>query len=626
MLLLLIILAPFAASLLTYLTGKKPGWVSIFVAGLSLAGAIGLLFTINADTTTLSYAGLPGRPFLLYANAAASTLSLVVAITAFSIFIYAPQYMHDEKGKRWFWAGMSLFLSGMQLLVFAGDWVLFITAWEIMGISSYLLIATWHEKPEAQQGAMKAFMLTRFTDMGLYLGIFVIAISTNSLQIAHTTATAIGTTGGVFLLIAVMGKSAQVPFQSWLSGAMAGPTPVSALLHSATMVAAGALLLFRVYPLLNNEVLFITGIVGGITILLTGITAIASRDVKQMLAASTSSQLGFMLLAIGAGSPGAAFAHWVAHAFMKSSLFLGAGIFQHEFDSTAFSDTSSAGKKLKASFTGFAIAAVGLSGIPPLIGYWSKDGILAAGNQSPHSTLFFLIAVVGALFTALYMGKSVSRLWHSKADNKPIAEPKQMLSGLFVLVVLVVAGGIFLQHLVTFSGYEIPSDTLSKIAGIAAAIVGLVAGWYLKESLFDGKVWNTIRDNYSIAGGYATLVAAPVLKLAGICYQFDRTLLSFVEKTGKTVLNFSHLAQSIDDTVDWMTNLIGKAGLQLSNGSKAFEENGVETSVYAIASSVKQSGKWGKKLQSGLVHKELVITVAGLLVLIFVLIAMISYE
>ncbi len=624
-LLFTIILAPLAASALTYLFRVTHGWITIGASIVSLLASVFLLISTKpAFSFHYHFAGFVNQSFHLYANAGSLVLATVVSVTALCIFIYAVPYMQHENGKTWFWGGISLFLSAMFLLVFAGDWILLITAWEIMGAASFLLIATWHEKAEARQGAVKAFMLTRFTDLFLYAGVFVMIFTFRNSNIAQETKQQLSATGGIFLLIAVMGKSAQVPFQSWLSGAMAGPTPASALLHSATMVGAGAILLFRVYPLLNENVLFITGAIGGIAILLAGITAIASHDVKQLLAASTSSQLGFMLLAIGAGSPGAAFGHWIAHAFMKSSLFLSAGIFQHVYKSTSFSDIYGAGKKLKTTFIAFAIAAVSSSGIPPLIGYWSKDGILAAAGLSHYHALFFLLAVAGAFLTAVYMGKAISRLWHG--DNKTAIQPapKQMIAGLFGLLALIVAGGFFLKPMVSFAGYALPSDNTSTIAGILVAVAGLASGWLLPESWFAGRVWNTIRDNYSFAGGYQKLIAEPVLQLARFVYKIDLLLLSLIQQAGYFFLRIARFARTADSSLnEWMIAM-GKAGLQVSSVSKTIDES-VEAGVYGISKSVKESGQLSRKLQTGLVHQELVITVAGMLVLIFIFIAMISY-
>jgi NADH-quinone oxidoreductase subunit L len=384
-------------------------------------------------------------------------------------------------------------------------------------------------------------------------------------------------------------------------------------------------LLFKVYPLLNHEVLFITGLAGGVTILLTGLTAITATDVKQLLAASTSSQLGFMLLAVGAGSPGAAFAHWVAHAFMKASLFMGAGIFQHVYHSTSFEDIQGSGKKLKATFTGFAIAAIGLSGIPPLIGYWSKDEILAATSQYTSGKLFFLVAVVGAFFTAVYMGKAIKRLWAGQQENHPTPDLKYMLTGLFLLVAFIIGGGFFLEPVVKFAGYEIPTNTVSEIAGITAAIAGLAAGWYVKESSFSAKWWSAVRENYTIAGGYKKLIAEPVLKCATFFNKVDFLLLAFVQKIGNAFLFVSRLARNADTILNRLTDAVGNTGITTSHLSRSFEQKGIEAGVYGVSSAIQESGKWGRKLQTGLVHKELVITIAGLLILIFILIAMIAY-
>ncbi len=208
------------------------------------------------ETVTVKFGGLADQPFVLRSDYGTGLFALVVSLVALAIFIYAKDYMREQKGKQWFWPAMSLFLGAMQLLVLAGDWFLFITGWEVMGLASFLLIGTWHERERARSGSVKAFMITRFTDIGLYIGIFLIVINYGSLVIPFAGSEKITLTASLWILFAVMGKSAQVPFQSWLSGAMAGPTPVSALLHSATMVGAGVLLLIKINPLLSSDALF----------------------------------------------------------------------------------------------------------------------------------------------------------------------------------------------------------------------------------------------------------------------------------------------------------------------------------------------------------------------------------
>ena len=223
------------------------------------------------------------------------------------------------------------------------------------------------------------------------------------------------------------------------------------------------------------------------------------------------------------------------------------------------------------------------------------------------------------------MGKAVSRLWHGENKTTTQAVPKRMLAVLFILIVFIVAGGFFLEPLVNSAGYTISSDTISIVAGITAAIAGLSVGWFLKENWFEGKSWSVVRDNYSIAGGYQKLIAEPVLKLADVFYTIDLLLLSFTQQAGAFFLHVAHSARKTDNIVYRIMNAVGETGLQLSNVSRTMEEKGVEAGVYGISSSIKESGRLSRKLQTGLVHKELVITVAGLLVLIFILIAMISY-
>lgn len=620
-----LLLSPFIACTGIYLFRRKAGVFALAGALLSLLASLFLVFRVKGGSPVkVEITGLPEMPFLLEADQSSATLVVVVAVVAFFIFLYAKGYMAAEKGKVWFWAGMSLFVAAMQLLVMAGDWILFITGWEIMGFASYLLIGTWHWEKQAQEGANKAFLLTRFTDLGLYMGIFIIIIAQGTSQISATPTQGISTLGALAVLLAVMGKSAQVPFQSWLSGAMAGPTPVSALLHSATMVAAGAILLLRAFPLLSEGAMLWIGIVGGITILMTGMTAIVSRDVKQMLAASTSSQLGFMLVAVGAGFPGAAFAHLLAHAFMKSSLFLGSGIYQHAKDSTAFADIAGLGKKLKISFFAFAIAGIALAGIPPFIGYWSKDGILAAGLQASATGWYFPVALIGAFFTAIYMGRAIRILWSDAPEHKPddhsIEKLNWMRAGLLVLVLVVAIGGFWLEPLVKFAEYEIPKNEIAKYSGLAAAIAGLAAGWFVNTQSLFGKASDFLANNYQLAGGYQSIIVKPVLKFAFWTDRLDQAIHTAVLKVGTSFAGISHFAQEIDQFFSKLTNQVGSFNLKLGGLSRKLEESGIEQWIASLTSSVQELGKYSKQTQSGMVHKELVWSVGGMLVLMIILI------
>lgn len=619
--LLLIFLAPVAACLWSIFGKKKAGITSLSGAVVSLAASVILLLkTKNGYTGSWTIAGLPNMPFRLEVTFFTASLSVVVATVSALIFLYAVGYMAEEKGKIRFWSGISLFLASMQVLLFAGDWILFVMAWELMGYASYHLISTKYWQQETGIAANKAFALNRFTDLGLYIGVFVIILTSGSSKIASEPLAPISQAGGFALLLAVMGKSAQVPFQSWLSAAMKGPTPVSALLHSATMVAAGVVLLLKAYPLFSPDILFWIGTVGGVTILLTGLTAIFSNDIKRMLAASSSSQLGFMVLAVGAGFPGAALGHLVAHAFMKSSLFLGAGTYQHATGSTKFEQIAGAGKKMKATFIGFAVAAVALAGIPPFIGYWSKDGILSAGAESSLVGWYFLAALAGALLTAFYMSRAMGILW--KGDTKELEIPagiKWMQTGLFAMVLFVAGGGLFLHKMVEMAHYTIPKDEIAKIGGLLVAIVGIISGWMATYKKIDRPLISFISNNYPIGGGYRTLVAQPVLKLAVYCSRADQYLHAAIVKIGSGALKLAALMRTSAQTIHKGVLGVGKFGLSLADWSYQSDQKGINELIAGLTGRIKALGQYGRQIQSGLVHKELMWSVWGMVAFLIVM-------
>ncbi|AWM32256.1 NADH-quinone oxidoreductase subunit 5 family protein [Hymenobacter nivis] len=615
----LILLAPLLAGLLMVVVRRFPAALGLGGGLASLAGAGGLLYQVRQHTAAgLTLPGLPGMPFRLEATPFTAVLALVVAVVALLILTYACGYMARERGQVWFWSSMMLFIAAMQLLVLAADWLLFITGWELMGLASYLLIATWHWEEKARQGAFKAFLLTRGTDLGLYLGVVLIILQTGTNLMEPQPGRLLSLVGALALLLAVMGKSAQVPFQSWLSGAMAGPTPVSALLHSATMVAAGVVLLLRAYPLLPPASLPFVGAVGGLTIVLTGLTALVSNDIKQLLAASTSSQLGFMLLALAAGSPAAAVAHLLAHAFMKSSLFLSAGIFQHQNDDTAFVRISGSGRWAPWAFGGWALAGLALAGVPPLVGYWSKDAVLTAGYQSGHPGPYFGVAVLGAALTALYMGRSIRLLW-TGPERPPTAAVTgiwSMRAGLALLVGGVVVGGGLLAPALRFVGLTLPENATAQFSGLAAAVGGLGVGFFLfRAADFRQPVLRFARQNYPLAGGFEAVVGQPVLALAAGCRDFDLRLHQLVLGVGQAALGLASAGTAADAGLSGAAQAAGRRTLALADGIRQLAETGISGAVDEVGTAVKKAGQLSRRTQSGLIHQELLWTVAGLLVL-----------
>ncbi|GAA5481888.1 NADH-quinone oxidoreductase subunit 5 family protein [Haloferula sargassicola] len=613
-----IVLAPAIAALL--IAVLRRGAVSWALAGaaVSLAGAL-LLALGGEQPITAGLGHLGPLPLGLAADRMDAIVLAVVTFVSFCVFVYAIRYMRGKGHAAWFWSGISLFLAGMTLLVLAADWLVFLAGWEIMGCASFLLIATEHEESEARQGAVKAFLMTRTPDLGLYLGIFAIFAATGSLAIdASATLPAFAAAG---LLVAAMGKSAQLPFQSWLSGAMAGPTPVSALLHSATMVAAGALLLIQAYPLMPPGVLAAVAIVGGTTAVLAGFSAIAARDIKQMLASSTSSQLGLMFLAIGTGFPGAALAHWLAHALMKSTLFLTAGHFQERFGGTGFDRLGGSARANKTAYALFLLAGLALAGLPPLVGYFSKDAILAATLRGPWPAAYFTLATAGAAASAIYIGRAARLLFHGAVPQASRDSFATMTAATAVLATAIVVAGFGLHSAVTSGGLEMPESPAARLAGIAALVLGVGGGWWLARVRLHQIGFAFARRHYRIAGGYRAVIVAPVDRIALWAGRFDRCLADGVNEIGTFALSVSRSSHGIDRVLSYLTLWVGRSTWFIADSSKLIlEEDGLAKLMDRIADGVRRLGEHGRTWQSGMAHKEMLITLASSTVVLAVFI------
>ncbi|MUL80905.1 MULTISPECIES: NADH-quinone oxidoreductase subunit L [unclassified Mycolicibacterium] len=332
------------------------------------------------------------------------------------IHIYSIGYMADDPDRRRFFAYLNLFLAAMLLLVLADNYLGLYAGWEGVGLASYLLIGFWSHKPTAAAAAKKAFVVNRVGDMGLAIALMVMFATIGSLSFAgvfsaapalsQATLTAIG----LLLLLGACGKSAQVPLQSWLGDAMEGPTPVSALIHAATMVTAGVYLIVRSGPIFDLAPGAQTGvvIVGAVTLLFGAIVGCAKDDIKKALAASTMSQIGYMVLAAGLGPAGYAFAimHLLTHGFFKAGLFLGAGSVMHAMnDEVNMRRYGGLRKVLPITFATFGLGYLAIIGVPPLAGFFSKDGIIEAalGAGGVRGLVLGGAAILGAGITAFYM-------------------------------------------------------------------------------------------------------------------------------------------------------------------------------------------------------------------------------
>ncbi len=588
-LLSLAVLAPVVAALILLLVKRGAAILALLGAGTGLLASLGLLrgaFLGNAPQR-LMLPGLPDMPLRLEASALTSVLSVLVATVATFVLIYAVGYMRKDPEKTRFFATMLLFVAAMQALVLSADWITLLAAWELIGVSSYLLIGFWYAKPGVASAATRAFLYTRSADLGLYLGVFLLIGASGTSEISATLATT-GTAamiGGLLLLVAAIGKSAQVPMQDWLQRAMAGPTPVSALLHSATLVAAGAILLIRVAPMLPPETLFIIGLVGGLTTVVTGLIALGERDLKRLLASSTSSQYGLMFLAIGAGAPVVALLHLIAHAAIKSGLFLGAGVFQHERGSTAFERLAGSGREHKRIFAGFVLAALALAGIPPLSGFFSKDAIIAATMNATGAGWLATLAIAGTVLTGGYMGRAMAQLWQGKVEEaKPSGSLVWMGWGMAVLVTLAAVLGAGFPALERLLGAEIDTTLAAEALGLGAALTGLALGWFLPADRLLGPLLPWAREGFAVGGGMDNLVMRPALAVARAMNAVETVLYEAVF-------------------------VFGRLNLRVGRGTRISDEAGIDGFIFGLADTMVRTGQKARRLQSGLIHRELALTI-----------------
>ncbi|MFC9873119.1 NADH-quinone oxidoreductase subunit L [Nocardia salmonicida] len=377
------------------------------------------------------------------------------------IHLYSIGYMSHDPGKRRFFGYLNLFLAAMLVLVLADNFLVLYLGWEGVGLASYLLIGFWYEKPSAATAAKKAFVVNRVGDMGLAIAMMVMFTTFSSFDFRTVFAASPGasegalTAIGLLLLLAACGKSAQVPLQSWLGDAMEGPTPVSALIHAATMVTAGVYLIARsnpIYDLAPNARTAVIA-VGAVTLLFGAVIGCAKDDIKKALAASTMSQIGYMILAAGLGPAGYAFAimHLLTHGFFKAGLFLGAGSVMHAMnDETDMRRYGGLRTLMPITYITFGLGYLAIIGVPPLSGFFSKDKIIEAAFDYGGTTgiLLGVVTLVGAALTAFYMTRVMLMTFFGERRWQPDTHPHEspaVMTGPMILLAFgsVFAGGLF---------------------------------------------------------------------------------------------------------------------------------------------------------------------------------------
>jgi NADH-quinone oxidoreductase subunit L len=553
------------------------------------------------------YSWIPVAGFQVNMNLLVDQLSIcfVLLITGVGslIIIYSVGYMSHDTDRRRFFGYMNLFLAAMLLLVLGDNYLVLYVGWEGVGLASYLLIGFWYYKPSAAVAAKKAFIVNRVGDAGLTLAIFLMFAEfgtvsfTGVFNTVGSSGSGVATALGLLLLLGACGKSAQVPLQSWLLDAMEGPTPVSALIHAATMVTAGVYLLVRSNPILAvapNARLAVV-LVGTVTLLFGGIIASAKDDIKKSLAGSTMSQIGYMTLGAGLGPEGYVFAIalLLAHGFFKAGLFLGAGSVMHGMnDEVNMRRFGALARVMPVTYVTFGLAYLAIIGIPPFSGFFAKDPIIE-GDFTEHGAAGWVLgicALIGAGITAFYMTRMMLMTWHGKrrweAEAHPHESPSVMTWPMIVLAIGSVGAG----------GFLIINDRLQDFL---APVVGVPP----------------------VSHGFVTPagIVALVLVLVGVALgwvMYGRTPVPAVAPRG-TPLVVAARKDLYGDAFN--ESVLMRPGQWLTRLSVYFDNRGVDGLVNSLAALVGgTSGRW-RKMQTGFVRSYALSMFAGAAVLVALL-------
>ena len=483
----------------------------------------------------------------------------LVTFVALMVQVYSVGYMRGDPRFGWYFAVHALFAAAMLTLVLADSFLLLYVAWELVGICSYLLIGFWHERPAAKEAAKKAFIVTRIGDVGLLIGILLLWREVGSFSMSEAFEAAssgamsegIATAAAILIFLGAMGKSAQVPFHVWLPDAMEGPSPVSALIHAATMVVAGVYLVARAFPIFqayDADPLLLVAIVGLVTALLASTIALVATDLKRILAYSTISHLGLMMLSLGAFGYTAAIFHLLAHGFAKALLFLGAGSVLHSTGEQDIRNMGGLRRVMPLTALVFSVGALSLGGIPILAGFWSKDEILAAVNDHRNAA-FIVFALITAVLSALYMARAIFVVFFGRLrqELEHVHDAPWQMAGPMVLLGVLAAGFGFLsfnwpgsydglgsfvffgdKHGFEFTWWLGVLSAIFAVGAFAFAFMVYVAG---RVSLEDVKarfapVLRVVENKYYFDEVYQWVVDRVVLVFSTFIAFFDRAVVN----------------------------------------------------------------------------------------------------
>jgi NADH-quinone oxidoreductase subunit L len=552
----------------------------------------------------------------------AAVMFVVVTIVSLLVQVYSTAYMHGDRRYTWYFAALSLFTASMLNLVIADNLFQLLVGWELVGICSYLLIGHWWEEKENSDAAIKAFITTKTGDIPFLFGIFVLTIVAGTANIpeithlaeTHQIPTGTLTVAALLLFGGAIGKSAQFPLHVWLPDAMAGPTPVSALIHAATMVAAGVYLVGRLFAVFaaSGHALAFVGTIGSITMLIAALLAMVQDDIKRVLAYSTVSQLAYMVAALGLGEEGytPSLFHLFTHAFFKALLFLGAGSIIHAVHSNNMSEMGGLRKPMPVTFWTFAIGSAALSGIPPLAGFWSKDEIISTAWRTGHHAIW-AVALLTAILTAFYMTRAVLLTFfgeyrgtaHAHESPPAMTVPLVILAGLSCVAGFlgapqlnaVFADWVHFGPAAHHEPFQYGFAAVSILGALAGIAVGyrLYAGWRERDPLRRlGPAYVLLERKYYLDDLYLKGVVRPVqYRLSAAVYWTNQKIL------------------------DGLVNGAAWATRKISVGVDVVDRRAVDGAVNGVGQFTRGSGGLLRYIQSGNVQRYAVFLFVGVAIL-----------
>lgn len=632
---LILPLLPLIGAGLVVLNGRRPAIAGrVAVAALVATLAIGTWAAATSPGATIAWS--PVIELVLRVDGFGRVMVILVPFIAAPIVAYAA--VSEPEGRTRLLVLMLAFVGAMLLLVVAGDFVTLLIGWELIGATSWALIGhDWHDRTNVEAGT-QAFLTTRLGDLGLYIAAGAAFAASGSfgfdaLQDAPSPWREVVAAG---VLLAAAAKSAQVPFSSWLFAAMAGPTPVSALLHSATLVAAGAYLLIRLAPVLEPVAWFLplTALIGIVTALGGGIVAAVQTQMKRVLAASTSAQYGLIFVAIGAGSTAAAGAQLVTHAAFKSLLFLAVGIAIHATGS-ALLGRFRLGRVLPLTAAAAGVGAFALAGIPPLGGAWSKEAILASALET---SIALGLAVLGAGFlSAIYAGR-LQLLAFGSAEPPPAGVRRPTSVELAALVMLatasVVLGVLWVPSVAdgwaSLTGGRLPiGETWELVLAMAAVGVGGLVAILLdrRGHLVDLGLGPSLQDRLGdwmmLPRLTSALVVGPTLRLSLALARADDRIIDAGVRVSVRVAQFasSLVGRRLEFSIDGLVQTLASATVRAADVSRVADDSGVDRAIETTGRGVGLAGRQSRRLQTGLTHHYFVILALGLAIIVLVLAA-----